>query len=266
LGKDLYSGCREQKIMERIILILVFLFNSMFGLQWSRNDVLKFTPDLAKNFDNIMDFENIDIQQEFIQPAGNTNSWLVSYPIDIGKDYVVTEAFVNFQSSSTNSYVVLIIKDNENDEIIKGGVFHKSGKIDLINVFQKSVSIYIENIGTDIKIYSFGLVRKKDVIITDSDISILPEILFFEEDDLRIDFSLSFPSFLDVILFDKNGKIIDYAAQGQFFREGKNTLFWHPATSSSWNLISGTDQVYFKAKTADGKEVQLIKEFIFVKD
>ncbi len=252
--------------MKKIIVVLVLIFNNMFCLQWSRNNVIKFTPDLVKNFDNIMDFENIDFQEEYIKPVGNTNSWLVSYPIDIGRDFAVTEAFINFESSSTNSYVTLIVKDNENDEIIKGGIFYRSGKIDLINVFKKSVSIYIENVGSEIKIYSFGLVRKKDMIISDSDISISPEILFFDEDDLRIDFSLNFPSFLDVILFDKNGKIIDYTAKGQFFREGKNTLYWHPSESSSPNLISGTYQIYFKAKTSDGKEVETIKEFIFVKD
>ncbi len=251
-----------------IILIILSIIPriNQYGIQWSRNNVLKFTPVSISNFENIHDYENIDIGHDFIQPSLDTNSWIQTCRQNIGDDFVLTSSFINFTTESTDSFLTLKLINSANDDVISEKKLNQSGKIDLVNVFNKNIYLQIENKGKDIKIYSFGLVRRRELVATSNDIFISPPILFFEEENLKIDFSIRFPANLDVIIFDKNGKIIDYIAKNELFSEGSNILLWDPSVSKSTSLISSKYLIYFKIKTTDGKETGIVKDFIFVKD
>lgn len=233
---------------------------------WSRNNVIKFTPELLKKFDRIRDYENVAVTEGGIFAVSPTNAWLQSYPIEIGADSVLASAFINLEvtNPSSKSYAVLKVRNAGNDSLIQKKTFYRSGKIDLQNIFRKTVTVGVELYGTDVRLLSFGLTRKPEVIITadTNDLLITPPVLFYNEKILRIDFSLRYPAVLDVILFDRNGKIVDSIARKSYFSEGTNTLFWYPGKNSA----TGRHQVYFKVVAIDGKEVELIKDFIFVKD
>lgn len=247
------------------LILLLLASASLFGLDWSRNHVYKFTAPLLQNFETVADYQNLEVMPEFIQPTVSSNSWLSTYPLDIGNDFVVSEAFVNFQSENTNSYIFLQLRNCRDDRILSEKQLFHSGKMDLINIFDKRVYLNLEAVGQDLKIYSFGLVKKTEVVMTESDAIIIPDILFFDEASLTVQFYLHFPAYLDIILFDPKGNIIDYLTKKQFFKEGQNFLDWEPEDSKSEFLKSGPLYVYFRVRSLDGKELEINKNILFVK-
>jgi hypothetical protein len=252
--------------MIKIVIAFIFSFNILYSAPWSLNNVMKFTPDVLKGYNKIIDFENFEIRTNYIEPSAESNCWLQSYNIEVGDDYVVSSAFINFDKTDSNSWVDLKIKDSGNDSIISEKRFSDAGKIDLINVFNKNIYLYLETSGSDIRIYSYGITRKPEVVMTSNDLIILPSVLFYEETSLKIDFTLRFPAFLDIIIFDKFGRITDYVSENEFFKEGNNSRFWEPTGSHSKELVSGTHFIYFKVKSTDGKIVEITQKFIFVKN
>ena len=60
--------------------------------------------------------------------------------------------------------------------------------------------------------------KASELVITSNDIIVLPELLFFGESGLNIDFFLHFPALLDIIIFfNPDGNIIDYITKSRFF-------------------------------------------------
>ena len=227
--------------MRRIIHPVFFLLLAvpLFGLQWSRNNVLEFTAANLTNFANIADYNAIDIMPEYLAAAADTNSWLMTYAIDAGDNYVFSEAFIDFESDSSNGSMVIRLRNYDDDALLMEESFTRSGKMDLSTIFNKKVYLNVEAIGGNIRILSYGLARKPEVVITSNDIIVLPELLFFGESGLNIDFFLHFPALLDIILFDPDGNIIDYITKSRFFHEGQNTFNWDISGSRSAFLNPG---------------------------
>jgi hypothetical protein len=254
--------------MKRLLLTipLLLLLCTFFGSSFSRNNIIKFSAANVKNFELIADYQSIEIFPEFIQATAESNAWLQTYPVDIGNDFVPNSVFVNFTSERSNSGVILQVRDSQNDNLIREKFFYKSGKMDLVNIFNKHIYLNLDILGSDIRIFSYGIVRKPEVIITSNEALILPEVLFFDESSLNIDFFLHFPAYLDIILFDNHGNVIDYVAKSAFYKEGQNSLIWEPLQSQSKTLKSGPHYIYFKVRSIDGKIVEITKKFLFVKE
>lgn len=253
--------------MKKTFLFILLAFPAaVFPGDWANNDVIKFTPAGVQNFDRIRDYENILVLTDRIAAAAPTNAWLESYPIDVGSNYILSSAFINLENANSSSsapaqsYAVLKVKNSGNNALIQQKTFTRSGKIDLLNVFNKDVTVMVEIVGQGISVLSYGLTRKPEVVMTDRDLVITPPVLFFSEQILRVSFSLRYPALLDVILFDRHGKIVDVIAKNAFFSEGDNSLYWEPGAKN----VSGKHQIYFKVRSTDGKELEIVKDFIFV--
>lgn len=251
---------------KHLILVNLFsiIFASGFTLDWSRNHVWKFHALQVTNGLLMDDFDSVLFEKNWLMTDHQNSGWLETEEISVGNDFVVANAFINMKSEIPGSGVRISLKDAESDETIKEQFFTDTGKMELLNVFNKQIKMVLELIGQDVRVFSFGLTRKPEIVMKTDEVIVLPDLLFYQEESLKIDFTLHFPAFLDVILFDKRGKIIDYIAQRAFFREGENTLFWEPESSSSEVLISGAHVVYFKVRSIDGKMVEITKPFVFV--
>jgi hypothetical protein len=254
--------------MMKIVLILLFAFSGAYSLDWSRNDVFKFTPSRVSNFDGLLDYENIEINPYYLTFSAGSNSWFRTADIEVGSNYVLSTLFVNLDitnnclsMNNTNSYVVLKIKDSRNDRVIQEKAFVTSGSLTLSNVFNKQIYIWAELYGEGIQIYSFGLSRMPEVILQKKETALSPLLLFYGEENLSIDFTLHFPAFLDIIIFNSQGKIVDNLASQQFFKEGRYKIQWNPAYCASKFLISGSNWVYFKVRSVDGKESEITRKF-----
>ncbi len=257
-------------MINKLIIILFFCFTFSYGMDWSENNVLKFNSSSLKDYQNLLDYENITIGDEFISSTNNTNSWLLSSDITLDNNYILSGAFVNIgrtdENGVSNSYVFMRIFDNDNGQMLQEKTFYNTGSLELKNIFIKNASLYLEIVGTDIQLYSFGLVRKELALLETNDLVIIPDTLFYEENILKVDFNLHYPSIVDIILFDKNGTIIDYICQKAYFHEGQNSLSWNADSSRNKQLSSGTYFIYLKARTLNGKEGEIIKKLLFVKN
>lgn len=259
--------------MKKAALILFFMIvfspeaAAAAADEWSLNNVIKYNPENSSNYAKMIDYENISILASGIRATDSAaGAWFQSYPVDVGSDYILSGAFINLYATDTNSYAVLSVRDSENDALIQSRTFRQSGQIDLVNMFVKNVYLHAEIRGGGIQVLSYGLTRKPEIIITPDDLTIKPALLFYEENVLRMDFTLRYPAFIDVILFDKYGTIIDTIVRKEFFSEGDNFLYWEPSPASHRKLVSGTHHIYFKVLSTDGKQVELIQDFIFVKN
>ena len=255
--------------MKFLIVFLVLLTVPMYSLHWSMNHILKLTPLNLSNYENIRDYSLFNIGESFLTPLSESNSWMVSENINVGNKSVLDNAFINMKSRSTDSYVVLKLRNGYDDTVIQSEIFYQSGKLDLPDVFDGNVSIWLETVGTNIEIYSFGLVRKDKIILKDEDILILPDELYYQENSLEINFTLRFPAILDIIIFDRNGKIIETISRKQSFNSGKNIFYWTPVskeleTKEGNELVSGTHLIYFLVKAPRFKTQEFLKKFLFV--
>lgn len=250
--------------MKRLAFFLLFLAVPMFGLDWSRNHVYKINQAAWSVQDGIADDNNIDWGRKFVSPAAETNSWLRTLTIEVGEETLLKEAFINMEKSAVG-FVRLTLHNADDDSVIASKDFYDTGRMDLINVFERSVYLTLDFFGSGLKVYSFGVVRKPMVMIVPEEVMILPEMLFYSEESLAVQFELRYPAYLDILVFDQSGRIIDYAARKQFFREGPNLVFWNPEESTSPILTSGLHLVYFRVKSMDGKTVEIARKFLFVK-
>jgi len=253
-----------------IIMISVLLNVTAYGAEWSINQVMKFTPAIINNYNGIADYESIKIEKDFLTLQDSANGWLQTETISLEKDYILSSAFVHFtqvktEKASTNSRVKLCLINEDTGKTILEKIFFSSGSMDLTNVFYENYSLRLEIYGSDILIESFGLTRKKLVIINTNEIIVKPDILFYGEEKLNIKFNLFYPVFLDIILFNEKGTIIDYLSQRKLFKEGTYNIEWDPEQSKSPNLSSGKYIVYFNIKALNGKQIEATKKFLFAK-
>lgn len=251
-------------------LLIILCVNPFYGLKWSKNHVLKYNAAGLSNFTSLIDYENLFIDKEYIHLIeGATKAWLRTEEIDIGQDFVLSSAFINFKSplintNSSNNLVLLKVLNSDNDELIEEKWFSASGKIDIINRFEKQVNLVLEILDPTVQLASFGLVRQPEVVLQAKEAEISPIYLYYTESLLKIVFQLHFPATLDIILFDNQGRIIDHAAKKQFFQEGWNYVFWDPELNGK--IKSGNHQIYFKALSTDNKLFEITKPFYFIKD
>jgi hypothetical protein len=248
------------KIISAIILSIL----SIFSARWARNDVFKFYGADKKEDTFLLDFENVNFENEFIRPLSYTNGWIRSKNVFVGEGYVFSSVFVNAEFHNTNSYIQLDVRNAFNDEIIQRGKLTKTGGVPLVDVFDKNVYVSLEFVGSDIRLYSFGIRRKLARVLGEGDISIFPTVFFYGEGNLFIDFRLRFPATLDIIVFNSEGAIIDYIVSNQYLREGRYSFEWDPRFSAAKGLPSGAYFVYFNAESIDGKKIRITKRFDFV--
>ncbi len=254
-----------------LILFFCFSWSLFFGVDWSQNNVIKFTPDNLSNYEGLEDYNNIGTSNGYFTPLSDTNSWILTSGIPLEENYVFSSAFVNLARAdesgvTTNSYVTLKIFDNADGETISKQVFYKSGAFELNNIFLKNVVIYLEITGSDIQLFSFGMTRKELSLINTNEFEISPSILFSGENTLDISFSINYPAYTDILIFNKFGKIVDSVCKKRFFNEGTNSVIWDPENSPVSDLVSGGYFIYFKALSLNGKSAEAVKDLIFVKN
>ena len=254
-------------------IILFFLFSSsiLFSINWSENNTIKFNSDRLTNYNDLLDYSNIEITNGYITSASDSNCWLISSDISVDDDFVFSSAFVNFTVAddngiSSNSSVTLKVFDYEDAENMHQEVFYKSGSFELNNIFLRNVTIYLEIHGADTHVYSFGVTKKQLSLINTNDLHIIPSILFSGENTLNISFSINYPAYTDILIFNKYGKIVEPVCKKKFFNEGTNSVIWDPETSPVRDLVSGGYFIYFKAVTLNGKSTEAVKNLIFVKN
>ncbi len=250
-----------------IAIILCFSWSMFFAVEWSMNNTIKFNSDKLSNFDGLQDYNNIVISNGYISPSAESNSYLLTSGIPIDDNYVFSSAFVNIvDNGGSNSYVTMKVFDNADSENIRKQVFYKSGSFELNNIFLRNVTLCLEFTGSDVQVYSFGLTKKGLSLINTNEFIIDPSILFSGENTLNISFSINYPAYTDILIFNKYGKIVDSVCKKRFFNEGTNSVIWDPGTSSVQDLISGGYFIYFKAVSLNNKTAEAVKKLIFVKD
>lgn len=217
--------------------------------------------DIPEQFDTVL----IPVNGTTAKFEPKTNGWFRTYSVEVGDKYILDSAFINLEIDNSNSYVVMRVRNEEDDEIIQEKIFRQTGNMDLVNIFNKTVYISMELVGDGIRVYSFGLGRTEEIIMNDTDIHISPDMCFYGEDILTIDYTLNVPSWMDIIIFDANGGIIDYILEDWYLTEGDYLLAWNPLKSSAgYELPSGTYFVYFNAESVNDKNYQTTKSFLFV--
>ncbi len=279
--------------MKRLaVLILLLAANASYSVEWSRNNIVKFTADTLRPGRELTEshglvlsnsritalpgysnanaswggLESSDPEAASILSATVTsNPWLRTEPISVGDEFILGSVFVNMTSSDPGSYVVLRIRDLFSDDIIFERRFDTTASFPLVNVFNKNVVLTLEFYGDSAEVYSFGVKRIFERLMEDNDIDLNPGLLYYGEGPLDIRFLLRVPSVMDIVLFDNNGALVDYILRKEYLPEGEYSYEWEPLdTTSRHELLSGLYYVYFSAKSIDGKSVELSKCFQFV--
>ncbi len=249
-------------------LMIVIRTGAALAGEWSRNDVLKYAAGRAEGYSRMLDHENVTVGEFDLRASVATNAWIITRPVFVGENHILAGAFLNLDDAVTDpsSFAVLSVRDSTSDRVIREQIFTNSGRMGLENVFQKNVYLRLELFGTNVSVLSYGLVRQPEVIMTEDDLRISPAVLFDRENILRIHFTLRHPAVLDVILFDRSGRIVETLVKEDFFPEGDNFLYWEPPAVGARHLASGSHLIYFRARSTDGKTVELTRRFIFVKN
>lgn len=282
--------------MKRWIAVLIFaLASSAYPLEWSRNNIIKISADNVMSSRFVTEAHGVIATNSKIlpqpgypaqtaleaasewrsMPQGDDpailastvplNPWLRTDPISVGSNYILASAFVNMASSAPDSYVVMRLRNRFTDEVLFERRFDGASSCPLTDVFDKEIVMTLEFYGNSLEVYSFGLKRLLEELIKPEDVALSPALMFYGEDDLRIDFKLRAPSWLDVIVFDKNGTLIDYVVNKTFLNEGEYTYRWDPLRSSTrGQLASGLYYVYFSARSMDGQTAEVSRSFEFV--
>lgn len=245
-----------------LILCLLLLSSVSYSVKWSKNNVWKIQAGRTVP-DGVLDFENIQFDTGYLQAVEGKTAWLRTYPISLGRDHVVKDMFINF-SSTENAQVLMQLRSSEDDSILEQTYFSNSGAYSLQNIFHKEVYLSMEFTSNTVKMWSFGLTRQPEIVMNPEETAVRPGLLFYAEQVLDIHLRLRFPAYVDILVFDKYGTIIDYIAQNQLHSQGEYHYNWDPQFSSSARLHSGIYFIYFKTLSTEGKVVEDRKKFWLV--
>ncbi|NPV00763.1 MAG: hypothetical protein HPY53_05210 [Brevinematales bacterium] len=249
------------------LIILSVAAIPLFALEWGENDIIKFKPEIGNPYALFLDYDNISVKGECISAADPTNSWVRSYDIFTGSEFLPYSAFLNIKNSSTDSYVTMIVRDSVSDEILVKKDFSQTGFLTLTNIFKKEIYLMIEFHGTNLQLFSFGLKRIPREIIRPEEFTIGPELCFYGITNLTININLRIPSVIDMIVYDEYGTIVHYVQKQQKLSQGYYEFFWMPEDDKNKNTLkSGSYFIYIRAKSIDGKTIELSKKFLFIKN
>ena len=252
------------KFFKTSLYVLTACFTFFSSLKsWSRNQILK---TRAIDYNNVLpffDYENIQDKGAYFCAVTNGKSWLRSPDITVGDNFVLNSVFAHFDAPS-NSTLTLTIRDAIDDSVLNRQVLFKTGSLSLRNLFKKDIYLTLNFDNANLKLYSFGLTRIKEKVMTPADLKLSPHTLFYDSDTLSINFRLRFPAFVDVVIFDMNGSIVEYLEKNDFFTEGNYKLTWNPRENKNLTQASGIYNLYIKSISTDGKTTELSKSFRFV--
>lgn len=235
-----------------------------FGVGWGKNGVYKYDLKDTVFSKTMIEYRNIAVNNQKLYPTEDTNCFLKTYNIFVGSEYHIESAFINMETSDTDSYAALSVYDSFTDFLLGSKTFTGSGIISIPNCFEKDIYLTLELVGTNISVFSFGLKRVKSTIIGGGSFLIGPDICFYSETNVTVDFRLQIPSTLDVIVFDKYGTIIDYIGRQQYFAAGDVRLEWNPMLSRANTLESGICFIYIKAVSIENEVAEFTRRFRFI--
>jgi len=249
-----------------IIYSVLFINNILIPINWSKNNIFIFTPLQIISNSLLQDYNSIELNSNIIIISNNDNSWLKTENIYVGSDYFPSSFFINFNKNNNdhNQFIKFILRDSHNDNILFSYDFYNLGAVTFSNIIEKNIYIQLEFYGDSFEIFSFGLGRTKIKIINENDISIEPNQVLYGEDLLKIKFYLNYPFIIDIIIFDKDGKIVTYLAKNELFYNGENILIWDSKKHKSDILGSGIYFVYFLIYIDDFRYKEIIKKFRFI--
>ncbi len=246
------------------LVLILMVVNFSFAEKWSKNNVWKYQAWQLNHQNNLLDFENLIIYEDYFKSKTMQNTWLRTPDISLGTDYVVKDMFVNFSTDDTNDRVLVQLHSSQDDSVLEQRYLSSLGVVPLQNIFEKQVYMTMEFQSTNIKVWSFGLTRQPEIVVKKDEVVVLPGLLFYSEQKLNIDLRLRFPAYIDIIVFDKFGTVIDYIAHSEFYKEGAYQFNWDPETSSTDYLHSGIYLIYIRTLSTDGKVVETEKQFWLV--
>jgi hypothetical protein len=248
------------------LLISVFSI-TLAALEWGENNIIKFKPETDSPYALFLDYENIDAGGGCIKAADPANSWVRTYDLFTGTDFLPHSAFLNIVNSSTDSYITLLVRDSINDEILAKQNFSQTGFLSLTNIFKKEVYLMVEFHGTNLQLFSFGLKRIPREIIRPAEFEVGPYLCFYGITNLNININLRIPSLIDMIVYDEYGTIVHYVQKQKYLPQGQYEFYWKPEEQKNKNnLKSGSYFIYIRAKSIDGKTIELSKKFLFIKN
>jgi hypothetical protein len=249
--------------MKNKIFILLILWSYFYGFEWSRNNVLKFEFNHSSALDLLGDYENVIVTNGSLS-SFTSGGWIYTQPVYAGDEYIFGRAFINLKGNNTKGVRLRII-DYNNNEIIGEKVLTRSDFVFLKDNFRKLIYLSIEFFDTNAEVISFGITRKKIEIIPENKIIIEPVTVFFNEQSLLIKFLLGYPSYITLMIFNKD-KLVDTIAKDVLIKNGEVILDYDISKIEQKFLSTGSHWVYIKATTLDGKTQEVTKKFYFVKD
>ncbi|MGC8765225.1 MAG: hypothetical protein ACP5QT_05000 [Brevinematia bacterium] len=257
--------------MKTFILFSLLLLNCLaFSTEWTRNNILKFSIYKISNLDFLSDYENIILTNGVIKPTASYG-WFYTKPFEVKEGLVVDRAFVNLKTGGSQlpdrneKGVRVRILDYNTDEIIGERVIFSSGVINLKDTFRKSLYFSLEFFDTNVELLSFGLKGKTSELLNSKELIIQPALLFYKEETLLIKFKLGKPSFVDVLIFNRN-ILVDTIMRENFLKNGEVVIKYDMSKNKEKFLSTGTHWVYIKAKTLDENSEEITKSFYFVKE
>ncbi|OHD54727.1 MAG: hypothetical protein A2Y33_01770 [Spirochaetes bacterium GWF1_51_8] len=258
--------------MRRTSLLLltiagVLIAGTLSAFQWAANNVIKFKVSPENPYASFLDYENISVKGNYVQASDPTNSWLRTYDVFTGEDFLPENAFVNIENSSTDSSLTLTVRDSISDEILIKKVFTQSGTLSLTNIFHKNIYLVAEFHGTNLQLFSLGFKRIPREVIKQEDFTIYPELCFYGMTNLTAQFKLHIPATIDMIVYDEWGTIVHYIVKQKYFTQGSYEVYWKPQEQADKDrLKSGSYFIYIRATSIDKKTIELSRKFLFIKN
>ncbi len=244
-----------------IVIFILLCHTALYSENWSKNGVWKYHASRLFQRNSLLDYENLDLQNYYFSSLSQAESWIRTPNIFVGTDYVVKDMFVNTDSIDTNDRIIFQLRQSDNDRLLEQGFIRGNSLIPLFNIFEKNIYLTMYFSSTNLKVYSFGITRQPELVVQKKELVLNPSLLFFGEEELEISLKLRFPAWLDIIIFDQNGTVIDNILKSEFYREGDYHFKWSPTQSSYPTLASGIYLVYIKTYSTEGKTVELESDF-----
>lgn len=239
---------------------IFFLFFPIFliGKQWSRENLYKYSILDRDSEAEVLD--GTDYQWKNNGIFFLRNGWLRTDNINIGKDFVLNGVFINAEGR-----FVFRVRDMQTEEVLFETIFDSEGAKQLNSPITGNVYLQLVSLKEHSILYAFGVKRIPLDVIQDKDLKLDRSVIFEGEDPLRIMFATHYSSYVDVLIFDQSGRIVDILAKDQLYSEGQHELLWNPQDKSLLNSKSGHYVAYFKAKTESGFKQEASHFFYFIR-
>ncbi|MCX7881991.1 MAG: hypothetical protein N2314_02085 [Brevinematales bacterium] len=222
----------------------------LFGYaQWSVNDVFKISVKYTNTFSLVNDWENISFSPLAITPTQEP-SWLCLLDVSCGEGYLFSHVFVDFEG---NSEVTLEVHNSQDNALLTRTNLTESGSLSLDHIYQRHIDVWVY-LSPQTKLYSLGIVRKKEIPLSSSHVLINPRILYYPEGILAIDLSLQSPAYLEIELYNKRGDRLASLIPMSYYTAGPLSLRWTPLSLAKTYLMSGSAYVYIRYRIPSGSQ------------